>query len=747
MSISFDRETQVFTLLTANTCYQMRADRTGLLRHMYYGAHIGTTSMHYLERSCDRGFSGNPYEFQHDRGCSADVIPQEYSTFGAGDYRPSALAVVLENGSRTAELHYQGFGVEKGRTAPEGLPYVRECRDTVSTLTVKLGDETAGLIVYLIYSVFEEKDVITRSAIICNGSHAPIHLSKAASVCIDFPYGNYELIHFSGKHCMERKPERTALTQSMTVVESKRGMSSHHANPFVILCDHDANEDAGGCYGVMLMYSGSHKEEIQKDQTGSVRLVSGIHDEGFDWELAPGASFQTPEAILSYSENGLNGLSAKFHRILRSNVCDRTFTQKKLPVLLNSWEACYFDFNTEKLLKLADAGRELGAELFVLDDGWFGSREDDHRGLGDWTPNEKRLPGGLKRLSEEIHSRGLQFGIWLEPEMVNEDSDLYRAHPDWALCDPGRRPVVARNQLVLDMAREDVRAYLFEAIARILRDARVEYIKWDFNRSISNLWSASLPPERQGEAGHRFVLGLYQLLARIRAAFPDVMIEGCAGGGGRFDAGMLFYCPQIWCSDNTDPVARTAIQRGTSYGYPVCTMGSHVSAAPNHQTGRNVSLHTRGIVAMSGALGYELDPAAMTEEEKAQIRQQIRTYHRLEELIRHGAYYRLTEADMPCTCWEFVSEDRREALVSIVITEMEANAPFPFVKLKGLDPDRQYSIEEIDYEADPEKHAAEEGAAEPRKLVVSGAALMHGGYAFGLMRGDFPACQVYFRAE
>ena len=363
----------------------------------------------------------------------------------------------------------------------------------------------------------------------------------------------------------------------------------------------------------------------------------------------------------------------------------------------------------------------------MLDDGWFGSRTDDHRGLGDWTANEKRLPGGLGRLSQEIHNRGMQFGIWLEPEMVNEDSDLYRAHPDWVLCDPGRKPVVARNQLVLDMTRAEVREYLFESISRILRDARIEYVKWDFNRSVSNMWSPSLPAGRQGEVPHRFVLGLYELLGRIREAFPDVMIEGCAGGGGRFDAGMLFYCPQIWCSDNTDPVARLSIQRGTSYGYPVCTMGSHVSAAPNHQTGRNVPLRTRGIVAMSGAFGFELDPASLTQEEKAQIREQIAAYHKFEALIRRGTYYRLTQEEKPYIAWEFVSKDKTEVLVNLTATWLEANSAFPFVRLKGLDPEKQYLAD---------------GIAEP----VSGAALMYGGYVFDALKGDFPSAQIYFRA-
>ena len=729
MSIRFDKESQLFVLETRNSCYQLRVDETGLLRHVYYGKGVGGTDMRYREKSSDRGFSGNPYDFQNNRGCSADTMPQEYSTFGTGDYRPSALEAVLENGSRSLELTYAGYQVESGKYTLAGLPYVRGAQqaaaNTVQTLTIELRDEIAGISVFLSYGVFAEKDIITRTARICNRSGKTIRLEKAASMCIDFPYASFDLIHFSGRHCMERIPERRELTRSTVTVESKRGMSSHHANPFVILCDPAATEDHGDCYGFMLMYSGNHKEEVSRDQVGSIRLVSGIHDEGFCWLLAPGEAFQTPEVILSYSSDGLNGLSGNFHRILRENVCDTRFADRSLPVLLNSWEACYFDFDTDKLLKLADEAVALGVEMFVLDDGWFGSRTSDHSGLGDWFANEDRLPGGLKVLSEKIHEKGLQFGVWIEPEMVNEDSDLYRAHPDWALCDPGRKPVIARSQLVLDMTRGDVREYLFDCISRILKDAQIEYVKWDFNRSVSNMWSGNLPADRQGEVAHRFVLGVYELLGRIREAFPEILIEGCAGGGGRFDAGMLFYYPQIWCSDNTDPVARLSIQRGTSYGYPVCTMGSHVSASPNHQTGRATPLATRGIVAMAGTFGYELDPNRLTGEERRQIREQIDTYHRLERLIRGGTYYRLSQDVHPYCSWECVSQDRSEVLVSVVCTALEANAAFYCVKLRGLDPDRFYR---------------EERSGE----VFSGAALMYGGYVLDTMHGDFPGCQIHF---
>ena len=741
MGIYFNTEEQLFVLRTRNTCYQMRVDETGLLRHVYYGRSVGMGSMTYMEKACDRGFSGNPYDFRENRGCSADAMPQEYSTFGGGDYRTAALMTVLENGSHTCEPVYKGHHIQKGKYTLDNLPCGRdEAEGTADSLIVELRDDIAGLSVLLYYGVYEEKDVITRTARICCNSEKPVQLLKAASMSLDFPYGTYDLIHFSGRHCGERKPERVPLTRCNLTVESRRGMSSHHANPFVILCERGASQDYGGCYGFMLMYSGSHKEEISVDQTGSVRVVCGIHNEGFCWHLDPGQAFQTPETLLAFSADGLNGLSGIYHRFVRENVADRRFAERRLPVLLNSWEACYFDFDTDKLLELADEGASLGVELFVLDDGWFGARNDDRRGLGDWTVNEKKLPGGLTRLSEEIHARGMSFGLWIEPEMVNEDSDLYRAHPDWALRDPGRKPVMSRSQLVLDLSREDVQDYLFEAISALLRGARIEYIKWDFNRSISNAWSAALPPQRQGEVLHRFVLGTYRLLSMIREAFPDLLIEGCAGGGGRFDAGMLYYCPQIWCSDNTDALARIDIQNGTSYGYPACAVGSHVSASPNHQTGRSMPLVTRGIVAMAGAFGYELNPRTLTDAEKAEVREQIALYHRFERLIRQGVYYRLTEETRPYAGWAFVAPDRSEALVSIVITELEANDGFPYLKLRGLDPDKLYTAECCG--------GALFGADGPMTALprpVPGAALMYGGYVFDNMRGDFPGCQIYFR--
>lgn len=727
MCVKYNEKEKLFVLETKHSCYQIKVDKTGCLRHLYYGRSVGPANMDYRYRARDRGFSGNPYEQAGDRACSFDTMPQEYSCYGTGDYRISAIMTEAENGSRSIDLRYESFAIEDGKYTLEGLPYVRAEEDHVQTLRIRLKDHVTGTAVVLCYGVFEEKDVITRTAQVVNESDQRIRLKKAASVCLDLPYGTYDLIHFSGKHCMERQMQRQAIAQDIVTVGARRGMSSHHNNPFVILCDPHADEDQGSCCGIMLMYSGNHKEEIEKDQTGSVRIVAGIHDDGFSWLLQPGGAFQTPEAVLSFSDEGLNGLSRHFHRIIRENICDRRYLQDKKPVLINSWETAYFDFNEEAIYDLAVQAKDLGIEMVVMDDGWFGRRNDDLRSLGDWYVNEKKIRGGLKKLVDRINGLGLKFGIWVEPEMVNEDSDLYRRHPDWALKDPGRKPMLARNQLVLDMSREDVREYLFGCLSSLLSESNIEYVKWDFNRGLANVYSNALPAEQQGEAPHRFVLGLYELLARLKEAFPHVLIEGCAGGGGRFDAGMLFYTPQIWCSDNTDPISRAKIQRGTSYGYPACTMGSHVSASPNHQTGRKTPLTTRGIVASSGTFGYELNPGLLSKEEKVIIRAQIGDYHKYYSLIQNGDYYRLgSEAfNEKYSCWEFVSGDKSEALVNIVAFDVEANAPFPYVKLRGLEEASVYQLEGTD-------------------LRVPGAALMYGGYTFDVFSGNYPSARLHF---
>ncbi len=727
MGIRFEEKKGLFSLTTDHTLYQMKADEAGMLLHLYYGPRT-EEDMSYLLRFADRGFAANPYDQRENRAYSPDLLPQEYSTSGAGDYRIPALLFRGENGSATAELRYGGYRIPEAETAPEDLPHVREAAET-ETLEIRMKDAAAGLAVLLRYRVFPREDVIVRSAVIRNEGDAPLRLEKAASACLDFLHIPLQAVHFHGRWAMERTAERLALPHGVTAFGSRRGMSSHQHNPFVILCGEDAGEDRGDCCGVMLMYSGNHLEEIEVDQTGGTRLTAGIHPEGFSWLLAPGEAFETPEAILSFSGEGFNGLSRQYHRLIRRHVIPPEFREGARPVLINNWEATYFDFNAEKILRLADVSRELGVEMLVLDDGWFGRRNDDRSGLGDWTVNEEKLGCSLGELSRRIHAKGMKFGLWFEPEMVSEDSDLFRAHPDWALRDPDRKPVLSRDQLVLDMSRPEVTDYLFGAISAVADEAGLDYIKWDFNRSVANLWSRGLPAGRQGELGHRFMLGTYSLLRRLRARYPRLMIEGCSGGGGRFDAGMLYYCPQIWCSDDTDAVERLEIQRGTSYGYPASAVGAHVSACPNHQTGRNTPLGTRGTAAMAGTFGYEMNPGILSPEEKEIIREQIRAYHRFGELIRQGDYYRLTEldADRDFEAWMFVAPDGGEALVSVVTTRVRANALFPWIRLRGLRKDRKYRLEGTD-------------------TVLDGGALMTAGYCLPRQSGDYPAAQMHWTA-
>ena len=725
MAILFNEQTGVFSLATTNTLYQMKADSEGVLLHIFYGKKTNS-DMSYLIRYADRGFSGNPYEVSENRGYSLDTLPQEYSGNGVGDYRLSAVQVVSENGSRSVDLRFAGYQILKGRATLQGLPFVRENAET-ETLIITLRDRVIGLDVQLLYHLFPAQDVIARSTRLINTGDQILTLEKAASACVDFLYGKYDLVHFHGRHCMERIPERLPLPRGIVSFGSRRGMSSHHSNPFVILCDHKASENTGDCYGCMLMYSGSHTEEIEVDQTGSTRLVSGIHTEGFSWMLAQGETFETPEAILSFSAEGLNGLSHNYHDIIRQQVIPQRFQQKRRPVLINSWEATGLAFDAEKILRFAGSAKKLGVEMMVLDDGWFGKRDDDKSGLGDWTVNEKKLGCSMKELSDQIHALGLQFGLWFEPEMVSEDSDLYRTHPDWALKDPDRKPMLSRNQLVLDMSRQDVIEYLFDSICAILDQTKIEYIKWDFNRALANCYSDQLPASRQGEVPHRFIMGTYQLLDRLSKRYPDLLIEGCAGGGGRFDAGMLFYCPQIWCSDDTDAIERLEIQRGTSYGYPVSTMGSHVTTVPNSETGRIIPLETRGIVAQSGTFGYEMDPDKLSGDEKEMSERQICDYSRFADLISQGNYYRLSELDetQDFFAWMFVSKDGSEALVNLVMTHVRANGPFPFIKLQGLIPEATYRLED-------------------KNQTYTGAALMFGGLSFPKMKRDYTACQMHF---
>lgn len=542
---------------------------------------------------------------------------------------------------------------------------------------------------------------------------------------MDFLTADMDIFTFNGRHAMEREVERRRLGRGVTSVGSLRGTSSHQHNPFVILCRPDTEEEYGECYGFSYVYSGNFLAEAEISQLDRLRFTMGIHPSRFRVLLEKGRVFTMPEVIMSYSGSGLGRLSTQFHRAIRNYLCRGKYKNGRRPVLINNWEATYFDFTGEKLISIAEEAAKLGIEMLVMDDGWFGKRNLDESGLGDWIPNEEKLGMSLHELIERIKEKGLSFGIWIEPEMVSEDSLLYREHPDWAFSLPGRTPGRGRCQLVLDLGRECVREYLYEAICRILDTGDISYVKWDMNRSICDVYNPELPPEQQGEAGHRYILGLYDLLERITARYPNVLLEGCSGGGGRFDAGMLYYSPQIWCSDDTDAIERLKIQYGTSFCYPISTVGSHVSACPNHQNGRVTPLHTRGVVAMAGTFGYELDISKMSDQDKKEVRAQIEDYKKYFDLIQDGDYYRLTKPEADFTAWQFVSPDQGKSLINVVMTSARANAPDYIVRLRGLD---------------PESHYREMGTGK----IYQGSSLMWGGYLLPKEMGEYQAYQLYF---
>lgn len=743
MSILFNDKDMTVTLHTTHTTYQMQIDQWGRLSHLYYGRKLGQDCLAGLYPQADRGFSPDYYETRHQRGAvSADTRPQEYTGFNIGDFRLTCLEVAGSDGAAGADFRYTKHRTEPGKYNLSGLPAAHDADGEAETLVIDLEDPVTGLRLELLYGVFERQDMVTRAVRLTNTGSRKIILDKAASMCLDIPFGSWDLLHFHGRHAMERQLERRPLLNGIQTVSSKRGASSHHHNPFVILCSHEATEDTGDCYGAMLVYSGNHRTDIELDYTGAVRLVSGIHDEQFRWTLEPGETFTTPEVLLTFTHQGLTALSQQYHRFLQNNICKSPFRNIRRPVLINSWEATYFGFDSEKIFNIAKQASELGVELLVLDDGWFGKRNDDNSGLGDWYTNECKLPSGLTPLIERIHGLGMKFGLWVEPEMVNEDSDLYRAHPDWALTLPGRKPAMGRNQLVLDLSRAEVVDHLTSVMSDLLRCHRIDYIKWDMNRNMSDVYSHAYSAEHQGEIFHRYMLGLYMLLERLTTSFPNVLFEGCAGGGGRFDAGMLAYFPQIWCSDNTDAVERLTIQYGTSFGYPISAVGSHVSACPNHQTGRCTPLGTRAVVAMAGTFGYELDLDALTTQEKEEVRAQIRYFIQNYNLIQHGDYFRLTGTDGDFTAWQFIGSDGRDALVSLVLPHPRANATPIHLSLKGLEAVGCYRIAEQRILGNCSMPFGVEGTNLTGR-TYSGAALMYAGITLPQLFGDYPSAQLY----
>ena len=733
MAILFQEEKRIFTLQTKQTTYQMKVDNFGFLLHLYYGAKV-SGEMDYLLTYYDRGFSGNPNDVGNNRTYSMDVLPQEYPTLGTGDYRNSAFVLRNHDESACCDLRYAGYEIREGKYELPGLPAVYAKPVEAQTLEIVLEDAVSKVRVRLLYGVLEDEDIITRSVKITNYGTEYIVVEKASSACLDFITGEYDLLSFYGRHIMERNLQRARIGHGSQSIGSRRGTSSHQYNPAVIVAGKNTTEDIGDCYGMVFVYSGNFLCEAEQDQFDQTRILMGLQRDLFNYPLESGETLVVPETILCYSGRGFGDLSMKYHRCIRNHICNGARSRRKSgktgfiprPVLVNSWEAAYFNFTGETIVELAREAAQLGIDMVVMDDGWFGKREDDNSGLGDWQVNEKKLGCSLGELVRRVNEEGVKFGIWIEPEMISEDSDLYREHPDWAMQNPGRNPARGRNQLVLDFSREDVREHIFDQICRVLDQGNIEYVKWDMNRSLTDFYSVET---RQGKVSYDFVIGLYDFMEKLLAKYPQLMIEGCSGGGGRFDAGMMYYTPQIWCSDNTDAADRLWIQYGTSFFYPMSTISAHVSAVPNHQTGRITSLRTRGIVAMTGAFGYELSLGKLSAEEKEEIREQIRQYKEFEPLISMGDYYRLSNPfEDACAAWMFVSKDRKRVLLHVVLLENHGNMIVNYVRLKELLPDVVY----------------EEERSGKR---YCGSALMQAGIPIPVEMGEYLAYQFVFTAK
>ena len=694
MAIIYNENSKSFKLDTKSTSYVIGiVDAEGFVGHAYFGKKLGEDDVTYLMRTGEAPFT--PQTNERDRLSFLDSFPQEYPTGGIGDYRESAIVVRDNGGHRALQLTMDSYCIYKGKKPLEGLPATWGSEEDTETLELVLTDKVLNIKAVLSYSVFEGIDAVVRSIKLYNESSAPVFIERIMSASMDMDNKDYDKIMLNGSWARERHIDRTPVNYGVQSMSSLRGEEGHQTHPFMALLEKTATEDTGEVYGINLVYSGNFLTLADRGQFDSVRLMTGINPEGFLWKLNPGESFQAPEAVLVYSAEGLNGMSHAFHDLYREHLIRGEYRDKKRPILINNWEATYFDFTTEKLLDIAREASKLGIEMLVMDDGWFGNRCDDNRALGDWFVNEEKLQGGLKYLVDEVNKLGMKFGIWFEPEMISPDSDLYRAHPDWAIQIPGRKAGLARNQYVLDMSRTEIQDYVFDLVANILRSANIEYVKWDMNRPLSDIGSFALSAECQGELYHRYVLGMYRLQERLVTEFPHLLLENCSGGGARFDAGMLYYSPQIWCSDDTDAIERLTIQEGTALIYPLSAMGAHVSDCPNHAVGRVTPFETRGYVALAGTFGYELDVTRIPEEDRNRIPDQVAMYHKYNDLVRTGDYYRIAsyQQNRMYDCYMVVAKDKSEALVTFVQVMGRPNSHSRRILLKGLCPEKKYRIE------------------------------------------------------
>ncbi|WP_195514639.1 alpha-galactosidase [Paraclostridium bifermentans] len=720
MGIIFNKENRLFHIKSKKTSYVMRVLETGHLINLYWGRKINSNKIDYVvkKRPCGSFLA----DLDNVDALHLEIIPQEYPSYGNPDLRSPAVQIKLANGTTVTDFRYYSHEIYNGKKALQGLPatYV-ENEDEAETLEITLKDELAGLRVILSYTVFKNYDVITRSCKIVNDSKEEVDVLRALSANVDFRHSDFDLIQLSGSWARERHIIRTPLRNGGQCVESRRGASSHAQNPFIALVSKDTTEDKGEVYGFNLVYSGNFLANVEVDMHSNARAQIGINPFDFTWNLEAGDEFQTPEAVMVYSPNGLTEMSHIYHDLYRERLCRGTHRDKERPILINNWEATYFDFNNEKIKDIAKESSNLGIELFVLDDGWFGERNNDDCSLGDWFVNEEKLKGGLSSLVKDINEMGMQFGLWFEPEMISPKSKLYEEHPDWCIHIEGRVRSEARKQLILDLSREEVCDAVIEMLTNVLKSAPISYVKWDMNRNMTEIGSPAWPAKKQKEVAHRYMLGLYKILENITTNFPNILFESCSGGGGRFDGGMLYYMPQTWTSDDTDAIERLKIQEGTSLVYPVSTMGSHVSAVPNHQVHRITPLHTRGVVAMAGSFGYELDITKMTDEEKEEVKSQVKFYKNIRKTIQFGDLYRLKSAfDSNEAAWMNISKDGNNLVVSYVKKYAEANVLPKRLKLKALDENSLYEISETGE-------------------VFGGDELMYIGLEIGELNGDYQA--------
>ncbi len=726
MSIKYNEDSRIFELDTDNTSYRIGiADKEGFVGHIYYGQRIRSQKCDQFLRTWEGPFV--PSENNRERCSFMDTFPVEYAGNGVGDYRESCIAVKNVNGSRTVDLTYKSHDIISGKPEIKGLPASFAGDEPVQTLVLHLTDKGVGIDVDLLYSVFEKEDVITRSVKVTNAGKTDVKLTKVYSACVDMDDEEFEMLTLHGSWARERQIERRKIAYGKQSVSSLRGESSHQDHPFMAWMTKNADQNTGDVYGMHFVYSGNFIAQIEKSQFDSIRAVMGIHSEGFEWLLTPGEEFDAPEVVLTYSHEGLGQMTRNLHDFYRNHMIRSRYLHTKRPVLINNWEATYFDFDTDKLLAIAKSAAEHGIEMLVMDDGWFGHRNDDATSLGDWFVNENKIKGGLKYLVDEVNKLGLKFGIWMEPEMISPDSELYRKHPDWALAVPERTATLSRNQYVLDLSRKEIRDYVYECVYNIISSANIAYVKWDMNRQLTDIGSTCFAGDRQGELMHRYVLGVYELQERLTKDFPDLLLENCSGGGARFDPGMLYYSPQIWCSDDTDAIERLSIQEGTELIYPLSTIGAHVSDCPNHTVGRTTPFMTRAHVALAGTFGYELDITKISDEERAMIPEQVVLYHKYNDLVREGDYYRIASyrENGEYDCYMVVAKDKSEALVTYVQVKGRPNVHSRKVKLSGLLADVDYRLEDTNE-------------------IYGGDLLMNAGMFMENMRGDYMSRLYHF---